>query len=527
MLAHKMKATMLALWFTWMLVWAFPVAGAFAEGVSSTIIIDGADKPIAISVFEDLDVSGIIEAQLSWYSFGPMGEPALNEAIAKLGAFADDYDFIGRVSLDGQYGYIAGVLKPGRNPAAEGRGVAGRLSDGAYIFYNADSPSALIVIPSAYAREKGFGLEYGELYGYVTGGNSDYLKDATRRGVTVCAPPVPYLRVYILENGQHRYEYIRLTEEDLKKATSDKYMFKSETIGSAMSLVTSEAEAEYGDGAWDIPASLYLMAVERCGFTVASPRDIGTIVQATMTFTTRQGEARTQVVTEKAALKKLASILKHAKKTDLSNCPFTAVLTMVMKDGRVVTVQKATDSCGALVFGSAMCYEISDKANGQFWKIFSEIRKESPSGGDQTSEPAVSEAVGKVLEELAKLSESEHGGYYLSDDCAVVNVNRLDGKPIDIPGIDQDFVRIYPAKYSLKALRDLQEALTPSMQRLHIQALWVNFEQNRLEVHLFNAPGGVESEIEAIAPESGMMVFVKDAAPIVDLGTIKNFSQNG
>ncbi len=113
------------------------------------------------------------------------------------------------------------------------------------------------------------------------------------------------------------------------------------------------------------------MAAERCGFTVASPKDIGTLVRASITVSHR-GQSRTQVVEDKAALKKLASILKRAKKTNLGNCPYTGVLTMVMQDGRVVTVQKATDSCRAFVFGSAMGYKIDAKADKQFRKIFSD-----------------------------------------------------------------------------------------------------------------------------------------------------------
>ena len=343
-----------------------------AAGGQSVAVIGGADGPTAIYVASG-GLTDILEAQLSWYSFSPMDEQTLNDTVVRLGDISDDYNLTGRVSLDGQYGYIAGVLKVGRNPAAEGREAADRLSDGARVFYNADSPSVLIVVPGAYAREEGFGLEYYELYGYATGGDIDYLRDATRRGVTVCAPPVPYLIVHLQENGKSRYEYIRLTEADLKAATSDQYVFKSEMIGDSISLIASDAEAEYGEGVRDIPVSLYTMAAERCGFIVASPKDIGTIVRATMTITTRQGETSTQVIEDKEALKKLASILKRARKADLSNCPFTAVLTMVMKDGRVVTVHKATDNCDTLVFGSAMCYKISEKANAQFWEIFADI----------------------------------------------------------------------------------------------------------------------------------------------------------
>jgi hypothetical protein len=343
-----------------------------AAGGQSVAVIGGADGPTAIYVTSG-GLPDILEAQLPWYSFGPMDEQTLNDSVARLGDISDNYNLTGRVSLDSQYGYIAGVLKVSRNPAAEGRGAADRLSDGSRVFYNADSPGVLIVVPGAYAREKGFGLEYNELYGYATGGDMEYLRDATRRGVTVCAPPVPYLSVHLQENGKSRYEYIRLTEADLKAAASDQYVFKSETIGDSISLITSDAKVEYGESVRDIPVSLYAMAAERCGFTVASPNDIGTIVRATMTITTRQGETSTQVIEDKEALKKLASILTRARKTDLSNCPFTAVLTMVMKDGRVVTVHKATDSCDTLVFGSAMCYEISEKANAQFWKIFADI----------------------------------------------------------------------------------------------------------------------------------------------------------
>lgn len=172
----------------------------------------------------------------------------------------------------------------------------------------------------------------------------------------------------MIENGQHRYEYIRLTEADLDEASrGGGYAFDPEAFDGTISLVTKEGE----DGG-RFPASLYALAAEKCGFVVASPRDIGGIVHASITVS-RQGQSRTQVVKDEKRLKKLASILKSAKKTSLGNCPYTSVLTLTMKDGRVVTVQKATDSCGTMIFGSASCYWISDKANKQFWQIFAEV----------------------------------------------------------------------------------------------------------------------------------------------------------
>ncbi len=205
MSAGKMKAAMLVLGTAWMLVWAFPVAGALAEQ-GSAAILGGADGPAPVYAFESHGLTEIIEAQLPWYSFMPMDERAQSGVVAKLGAIADDYDFTGRVSLDGAYGYIAGALKAGRDPAAEGRGASARLPDGSHVFCNADSSGALIAVPGAYAREKGFGLEYDKLYSLVARGEFESLADATRRGVTVCEPPAPYLSVHLHENGKSRYE---------------------------------------------------------------------------------------------------------------------------------------------------------------------------------------------------------------------------------------------------------------------------------------------------------------------------------
>ena len=62
-----------------MLVWAFPVAGALAEGIPSAIL-GGANGPTPIYASESLNLTGIIEAQLPWYSFGPMDERALKRS---------------------------------------------------------------------------------------------------------------------------------------------------------------------------------------------------------------------------------------------------------------------------------------------------------------------------------------------------------------------------------------------------------------------------------------------------------------
>ena len=103
-----------------------------------------------------------------------------------------------------------------------------------------------------------------------------------------------------------------------------------------MSLVTSEAEAGIrGQRRKSIPASLYAVAAGKVRvyrrFAQGHRHDPSGRPSRYPT-----GDSRAPKWSkDKAALKKLASILKHAKKTNLGNCPYTGVLTMVMKDGRV------------------------------------------------------------------------------------------------------------------------------------------------------------------------------------------------
>lgn len=108
-----------------------------------------------------------------------------------------------------------------------------------------------------------------------------------------------------------------------------------------------------------------------------------------------------------------------------------------------------------------------------------------------------------------------HGGYYLSDDSTVLNVNELESYPLGIA--ESRLVRVHKAQYSLKELRDLQERYGSHMQEWHIQSLGVDFPANRMEIVLYNAQPGDEAQIRAFAPDENMLLIRHASQPIKSL----------
>jgi len=306
----------------------------------------------APAIAEAGDLTGLIEGQLPWYEFTPMPEAELSEAVKALGDIADAYEFTGRTSADGTYGYIVGTLIAESSPLAgmqreyytlpEGGKVHGLwpgdielgwidLPEPAYTYegvslsFDPGAPDVIIVVPEKYVK---FG--YHALYNAVVHGNTAYLEDATARGVFMCAPPVPCLLVRQFVNGEQREEYIRLTEEDVENAMLSSYLYTPEMIGDyALTLFTQEG-LELGDQKdVGVTAPLFDLAAERCGFYIASPEDIGEIVSASIAVTAN-GETHTQTVNDSKQLSQLAKILRNAKYTGLYGCPYTGVLTLTM-----------------------------------------------------------------------------------------------------------------------------------------------------------------------------------------------------
>lgn len=182
-------------------------------------------------------------------------------------------------------------------------------------------------------------------------------------------PALPYLRITHFVNGVSVSGYIALTDEEMAQAAR-------ETANVDVADVIEVCTADNPKGSYGLMPSLYAeLAAEYAGFSAQSPADIGEIVSATMTIT-QSDEPRTQTVTNSADLSRLGTILHSAERIQRTNCPWTGVMTLSMADGSVMTIQKATDSCPTMLFGTGFCYQISEEDNTWLWSLFHEVAPE-------------------------------------------------------------------------------------------------------------------------------------------------------
>ena len=182
-------------------------------------------------------------------------------------------------------------------------------------------------------------------------------------------PALPYLRITHFVNGEFVSGYITLTDEEVAQAAS-------ETANVDVADVIEVCTADNPKGSYGLMPSLYAeLAAEYAGFSAQSPADIGEIVSATMTIT-QSNEPRTQTVTNSADLSRLGTILRSAERIQRTSCPWTGVVTLSMADGSVMTIQKATDSCPTMLFGTGFCYQISEEDNSWLCSLFHEVAPE-------------------------------------------------------------------------------------------------------------------------------------------------------
>ena len=382
----KIKSTWVAL----LVCIMFAVFGttSYAEQDSIIGIIGGADGPTSILVSGNNPLN-LVESQLPGTSFTDMNEDQIRSVTYKLGPWITDaYRFVGRTADNGQHGYLIGICIREISPL-QGTSMQTVYSDGVeyneiissddsqtilhryadvYMAYHPEHPEFIYL--SLYPENV---AQYAPIFNLLLKGDFAYLQDAAVRGVLVTVPAAPYLDVTLYRNGVYCREYIPLTEDDLFRAAASSYLYTPEEIGDyAVRLIrVGDDPNEYTNAL--IPAPLVELAREKCGFEFSSPKAIGNIVSASMTINTAQGTC-TQEVTDQQLLTKLEKILKSAKPSMMGKCPYTGVLTLTMADGGTLTLQKATDSCDGILFGSMCHYEIGRKENDVFWEIFADIR---------------------------------------------------------------------------------------------------------------------------------------------------------
>ncbi len=349
-------------------------------------IIGGADGPTAILLFGN-DLMDLIESQLPGMSFTDMDDARICTVTDKLGPWITDaYRFTGRIADNGQTGYLIGICSREVSPLL-GTGMQSVCSNGTEYYeiisndekqtvlhryadvcmaYHPEQPE-IIYLP-LYPENA---AQYAPIFNLLLTGRCADLENAAVRGVSVTPPAAPYLDVTLYRNGMCCREYVPLTEDDLFRAAAGSYLYTPEEIGDyAIRLIRADDDPDEYTNAL-VPAPLVELAREKCGFCFFSPGAIGHVVSASITVSTHRGSC-SQEVADPQQLAKLEKMLKAAKPSPMGGCPYTGVLTLTMDDGSTLTLQKATDSCDGILFGSMCHYEIGRKENDLFWEIFAD-----------------------------------------------------------------------------------------------------------------------------------------------------------
>jgi len=78
----------------------------------------------------------------------------------------------------------------------------------------------------------------------------------------------------------------------------------------------------------------------------------------------RDSEEQIHVVEDAQSLKELETLFSNAKYCGLTGCDFTASLLLTRKDGKVITLQIATDSCDTMILGTSAGYDYGPEPRG-------------------------------------------------------------------------------------------------------------------------------------------------------------------
>lgn len=182
-------------------------------------------------------------------------------------------------------------------------------------------------------------------------------------------PALPYLRITHYVNGEYVNGFLALTDEEVTQAAR-------ETANVDVADVIEVCTMDNPKGSYGLMPPLYVeLAAAYAGFQSQSPADIGEIVSATMSVT-QSDEPRTQTITTPADLSRLGTILRSAERIQRTNCRWTGVLELTMADGSSMTIQKATDSCPTMLFGTGFCYRICEEDNSWLLSLFHEALSE-------------------------------------------------------------------------------------------------------------------------------------------------------
>ena len=196
----------------------------------------------------------------------------------------------------------------------------------------------------------------------------EYIADAVSRGVDLLGRTENYLYVYLIspEFGEIA-ERFALTEAEAEAILTEDDRVSMEPGCGFSAALHFRGETTYFNEAGTVPRSVYDLAVEKCGYTFATPADItGAIVDAAL----EMSDLDTTLHADKEQLPALEKMLKNAENGYIGACGYGAKLTITMDNGEQLVLFKGTDDCDSIAFGSYGGYFLGRPENVEFWKMF-------------------------------------------------------------------------------------------------------------------------------------------------------------
>ncbi len=330
-----------------------------------------------------------------------------DEIMRLAGPIAGHYDFIGRESESGNYRYVLGKAK-GESPLAGLEEVTVRREDG-------DRGLQVVYAKPDYVKTNIAVYEFPELEGIWKHGDGlivyldpkgakqtlgyvfseclrargpERIRDLATRQVSMIEPIAPPFASVELYKGPccSQVEYFPLSEADIQRFQEEtRQLKKGKKRAKRSSLLgiyycarlDEDGSADYEDL---VPEALLEMARQKCGYelTPKLPRE-AKLVKAHMRIMVGESddayELCTQTIENEKKLRQLAKLLRGKRRGLGGKCPYSGKVTLDYEDGTQITLYKATDGCDGFVMGSASHWEIGDKANAQFWKLFDECKR--------------------------------------------------------------------------------------------------------------------------------------------------------
>ncbi|MCI8511292.1 MAG: hypothetical protein HFE83_04765 [Lachnospiraceae bacterium] len=225
-----------------------------------------------------------------------------------------------------------------------------------------------------------------KIYPYEGEEGIPYLEDILERGVRFSPPESgAYIAVTRIENGRHWWEYIPLSS-----AEEEKILLSSET------LIPPEWYGKYGLE-FHVSQQIYektdqemraviqpvlALAKERCRFEAYDLSEIHDICNATLCYEKErnvEGERIliTEEITDPEQIKRLEQLIVSSTVSSEGKCPYSGVLRLTRKDGKVLTLNLVMDSCDGFILGSMGIYSPGKEGMAEIWQMFPKIREYS------------------------------------------------------------------------------------------------------------------------------------------------------